>query len=191
MASSDPAALRIDEAQYSSGGGPCLHSMRTGDEVLIADLAAEQRWPEFRTVASDIGMRSSLSLPLRANDGGIEGALNLYARSTHAFGPGERVRSRHVAHEASRVLTLAIRLARHAEFTEQLQTTLASRSIIDQALGIIMAQNRCDADGAFAILRAASQNRNRKLHAVAAEIVTAVTGKPPRPGPRLNPPGRA
>jgi GAF domain-containing protein len=88
VASSDPAALQIDEAQYSSGDGPCLHSMRTGDEVLIADLAAEQRWPEFRTVASELGVRSSLSLPLRARTAGLGGALNLYARSTHAFGPG-------------------------------------------------------------------------------------------------------
>jgi GAF domain-containing protein len=190
VASSDPVAVQIDEAQYGCGDGPCLHSMRTGQEIILADLAAERRWPEFRSAAAQAEVRSSLSLPLRA-DGGVEGALNLYASSSHAFGPGERGHARHLAREASRVLTLALRLARHAEFTEQLQAALASRATIDQALGVIMAQNRCDADHAFAILRAASQNRNLKLHAVAVEIITAVSGKPPRAGPRLSPPGPA
>ena len=53
---------------------------------------------------------------------------------------------------------------------------------VDQAIGIIMGQNRCDADRAFDLLRAASQNRNVKLRTVAAEIVAAVSGKPPTPG---------
>lgn len=188
VASSHAAAMRVDEAQYSSGDGPCMHSIRADDEVLVADLAAEHRWPHFLSVADELGVRSSLSLPLRTIGGGAEGALNLYAHTTHAFGPGERARARHLAHAASRVLTLALRLANHVAFTEQLQAALASRAVIDQAMGIIMAQNRCDADEAFAILRAASQNRNLRLQAVAADIVTAVTGKPPRPGPRLTPP---
>jgi AmiR/NasT family two-component response regulator len=42
--------------------------------------------------------------------------------------------------------------------------------VIDQALGVVMGQNRCTADEAFDILRTISQNRNGKLRDVAAEI---------------------
>ncbi|HEY3648330.1 MAG TPA: ANTAR domain-containing protein [Streptosporangiaceae bacterium] len=40
--------------------------------------------------------------------------------------------------------------------------SLAFRSVIDQALGVIMAEQRCTAEEAFAILRTASHNRNVK-----------------------------
>jgi AmiR/NasT family two-component response regulator len=51
--------------------------------------------------------------------------------------------------------------------------------VIDQALGILMAQQRCSADEAFALLRTHSQNNNRKLRDVAADLITRVTGQPP------------
>ena len=56
--------------------------------------------------------------------------------------------------------------------TDQLRAALNSRTLIDQTIGIIMGQNRCNADAAFAVLRSASQNRNVKLRDVAAEIIT-------------------
>jgi ANTAR domain-containing protein len=41
-----------------------------------------------------------------------------------------------------------------------------------------MAQQRCTAADAFAIVRTASLNRNIKLHQVAEQIVTGITGRP-------------
>jgi len=48
---------------------------------------------------------------------------------------------------------------------------------------VIMAEQRCTAEEAFAILRTASHNRNVKLRQVAQDIVTGITGKPPQPPP--------
>ena len=42
-------------------------------------------------------------------------------------------------------------------------------------MGVVMAQNRCDASAAFQILRSASQGRNVKLREVAEDIVAAVS----------------
>ncbi len=50
--------------------------------------------------------------------------------------------------------------------------------MIDYAIGIIMAESRCDADQAFAMLTRASNNRNIKLRDLATEIVTQVAGRP-------------
>ncbi|HEX5288842.1 MAG TPA: ANTAR domain-containing protein [Streptosporangiaceae bacterium] len=76
-----------------------------------------------------------------------------------------------------------MRQAEQADLTEQLRAALASRAVIDQALGVIMGQERCTSARAFEILRSASQNRNIKLREVAASIVTSVSGAPPRQGP--------
>jgi AmiR/NasT family two-component response regulator len=53
--------------------------------------------------------------------------------------------------------------------------------VIDQAIGVIMAQQRCAPADAFAILRAASQYRNIKLRQVAEQIITGITGSPLQP----------
>ena len=52
---------------------------------------------------------------------------------------------------------------------------MESRAVIEQAKGILMAAQRCSPDAAFQILVRASQNQNRKLRAIASEIVERYT----------------
>jgi AmiR/NasT family two-component response regulator len=58
---------------------------------------------------------------------------------------------------------------------------MGTRRVIDQAIGLIMAQNRCSADEAFDILRRASQNRNLKINRLASDMIRTVTGSEPDP----------
>jgi AmiR/NasT family two-component response regulator len=62
---------------------------------------------------------------------------------------------------------------------ENLRAALTSRSIIDQAIGILMAQQQCSTEVAFELLRKASQGRNVKLRDVAAQIVSSVQRRSP------------
>lgn len=71
------------------------------------------------------------------------------------------------------------RISDAQEFADQMQTAMRSRSVIDQALGIIMGQRHCTADEAFNILRSASQHRNVRLRDVCAQLVASGTGRPP------------
>jgi GAF domain-containing protein len=182
VACSDPLAARVDGVQYELDDGPSLHAMRGGQVVRIEDTAEKARWPEFEAQAASHGIRSCLALPLNA-DGKPVGALNLYAREASAFGAAEARLAENFAENASGALSLAIRLASHAALIEQLRSSLASRGVIDQALGIIMAREHCPQDRAFAILRSASQNSNVKLRDIASAVVTSVTGEPPQPSP--------
>jgi len=188
VACSDPVAARVDEVQYQLDDGPCLRAMRDGHMVRIedtargAEAAGEARWPEFEAQAASHGIRSCLALPLNA-DGKSVGALNLYARTASAFGAAEARRAENFAENASGALALAIRLATDATLIEQLRSSLTSRTVIDQALGIIMARQECTQARAFDILRSASQNSNVKLRDIAAAIVTSITGEAPQPPP--------
>lgn len=179
VATSDQRAAQVDEVQYDLGDGPCLHSMRSGRQVHVEDMAGEQRWGGFSVRAAANGIRSCLSLPLAAD--GIVGALNLYAPVPGAFGEAEIRQGEIFAASASGALALAARQASAAALTSDLRAALVSRSVIDQALGIIMAQERCTSTRAFAILRTASQDRNVKLRDIARQIVTSVSGGPPQP----------
>jgi GAF domain-containing protein len=180
-ACSDPVAAQADDVQYREGDGPCLSAARAGEEVRIDDMPAERRWPRFASRAVSLGILSSLSMPLFA-DGRPIGALNLYARQPGAFGPRETARAREFSGNASGALTLALRMAACNDLTDQLRASMLSRSVIDQALGIIMATERCPHDRAFALLRSVSQRTNTKLRDLAASIVTSVSGQPPEHG---------
>jgi GAF domain-containing protein len=175
-------ASRVDEVQYQLDDGPCLHAMRHGHLVRIEDTEDQAQWPKFEEQAATHGIRSCLALPLVA-DGKPVGALNLYACVAGAFGAAETRRAENFAENASGALALALRLASYAALTDQMRSSLASRSIIDQAIGVIMAQERCTQARAFAMLRAVSQNGNVKLRDLAAAIVTSVSGEVPQPSP--------
>lgn len=173
VASSDAAAARYDEVQYGQGEGPCLMAIRTNQTVRVEDLTTDDRFGNYRAHALALGIRSALAMPL---DGGKDavGAINMYSTSPYTFDDREQAEGERFAAEASRALALAVRLTQHIQMTDQLQAALTSRTVIDQALGIIMGQNQCSAEEAFAILRTASQNRNVKLRVVAQEMVNAV-----------------
>jgi len=151
VACSDPVAAKVDAVQYELDHGPCLHAMRDGRVVRIENTADKAHWPEFERRAASHGIRSCLALPLRS-EGRRIGALNLYARDASGFGAAEAQRAADFAENASGALALAIRLASHAALIEQLRSSLVSRTVIDQALGIIMAREHCTQARAFAIL---------------------------------------
>lgn len=179
VACSDSLAARADEAQYQAGDGPCLTALREGRMVRVDALAADERWPAFGRKAASLGVRSSLSLPLM-HDGKPVGALNVYARKDGAFGPWQIRRAEKLAANGSGALALALRLSDVLARNEQLRSSLESRPVIDQAMGIIMAFHRCTPEQALKLLRTQSQNKNVKLRDVAAGIVTQVSGEPPR-----------
>lgn len=183
-ASSDDLASQVDEAQYGSGEGPCLEAIDAAAVVLVVDLADEERWSGYRLQALAQGVRSSLSIPIVLR-GEATGALNLYSVTAGAFTGEHAERAVGFADQAAGALALAMRLAEQVSMAGHLQAAMSSRSIIDQAIGIVMAQNRVDGEAAFALLRRASQNRNVKLRQVAHDIVTVVGGAPARPAPPL------
>ena len=180
VAHSDAFAAQLDELQYGAGEGPCLESMTTGEIVIVDDLTQEGRWGGYRLHALAHGVRASLSLPITSGNGAI-GALNFYSTAPNAFTGEHAVIGAHFADQAAGALRLAARLADQTILTAQLQEAMSSRTVIDQAIGIVMGQNHCNADAAFDVLRRASQNRNIKLRQVAADLVEAVAGgrRPP------------
>lgn len=183
-ATSDGLAVQVDEIQYGADQGPCLDALRSGVVVQVDDLARDTRWEQYRGHAIAHGVASSLSLPLVVK-GEVVAALNLYSGKPAAFDGPQR---RHVdafAAQCAAALALALRQAQQERVQQQLGEAMASRSTIDQATGILMAQQRCTASKAFDLLRAASQHRNRKLRDVAADIIVNVTGQAPEPPPQF------
>jgi AmiR/NasT family two-component response regulator len=84
------------------------------------------------------------------------------------------------ADEIARTVELFLRTADQAELNADLRAALASRAVIDQAIGVVMAENRCTAQEAMTILRSAARHRKTKLRLLASSVVESVTGSPPQ-----------
>lgn len=165
-ASSD-TIRKIDEGQYQDGDGPCVTAIRTGDEVKIT-LPCDQ-WPNFSAPAVQAGMRSVHSLPLQVRDETI-GALNLYSTQETPIHGTQAQAARDLARQAATVLTNAAALTNAELANEQLAQALATRDLIGQAKGILMARENIDADAAFDLLRRVSQRTGQKLKDIAVEV---------------------
>lgn len=180
IANSGDLAVRADEIQYGRGQGPCLQALHSDVMIHVPDLATDERWPEYRSRALPQGVRSSLSLPLIVR-GATLGGLNLYSPVQHTFTEAEIKHAAAFARQAATSLAIVLRHADQVKLEDQLHDALATRGVIDQALGIVMAQRGCNAAEAFTVLREASQHRNRKVHEIAAELIETITGQRPQP----------
>lgn len=83
-ASSDLPRI-VDKLQEQTGQGPCLQAVYQQETVRVADMATEQRWPQFAAKALEAGAAGMLSFQLYV-EGDNLGALNLFSRQAGVFG---------------------------------------------------------------------------------------------------------
>jgi GAF domain-containing protein len=111
-----------------------------------------------------------LSVPLVVGGDGI-GALNIYCRQASGFSAADEALAAPFASHASVALANARVYWRTQRLADQLQEALSTRGVIEQAKGIIIAQQGCSADQAFQLLVEMSQRSHVKLHDVASDLV--------------------
>lgn len=174
-ASTDPAVVALNRVQQEEDDGPCRQAMRTGATVSAGPAEAARRWPRFADRGAQDGLVSFLSVPL-VDGAGTHGSVSLHSRRAADFTADERDYAAVLAHELCRGLGDYRAITAAREQAEHLRTALASRPVIDQAKGILMAVHRVDADGAFALLRERSRTSGAKLRDVAAQFVAEHTG---------------
>ncbi len=177
LAASHPFVSEIDQIQYVTlDEGPCITAADERRTVRSGSLGGEKMWPHFGPRVGRLGINSALSLPLLL-PGQVVGAINVYARAKDVFDEiavdiGETfARAAAVAVHNARVLAQAQAL------TAQLQSALASRPVIDQAIGILRARQGGTSDEAFARLREISQHEHTKITDVAERLVAEAVGR--------------
>jgi GAF domain-containing protein len=177
-AATDQRTLAVDDAQYAAGDGPCLAAYRTGEVQRVASGTARVRFPAFAAAAEKAGIRSFLAAPLMVRGEGI-GSLNLYSTADHGFAEVDEAVVLLFAAQASVAVANGRLYHRATAVSRQLEEAMASRSVIEQAKGILMATMAISADEAFDVLRRSSQHENRKLRDLAAAVVAAAAaGRP-------------
>jgi hypothetical protein len=166
-------ALRLDMLQYDDGHGPCLDAAVSGGSIQLVMDDPGGPYPSLRESARQAGVTHSLSAGVPAA-GRSTGALNLYS----AVGPFS-ADSRRIASTFAGFTGYALARAGRdhdtAAAAAELQQALASRALVSQAQGILMARSHCSRDQAFARLIQRAEQGGMRLRDVAQAVIDELT----------------
>jgi hypothetical protein len=170
LADAGPRARTITTLQAELGEGPCLQAYRSGEPVLLPDLAAPEanRWPTFAAAALAAGLHSEFSLPLSAAREGI-GTLDL-CRDTPGVLTDDHLSDALAAAGIARDAVLAGQYA-PGGLEDLLAAAGIDRLVVHQATGMIAAQLDETVANALARLRAAAFTSGRSMYDLARDVV--------------------
>jgi GAF domain-containing protein len=171
VAYTDESARLLELFELQKEEGPCLDCFATGRLIANIDLAtASDRWPVFTEVARELGFATCHAVPLRLRRQVI-GALNLFS-----VGPGP-LSDDHlaVAQGLADIATIGLLHERAVHdqvvLSEQLQTALHSRILIEQAKGVLSARAGTSVEEAFRLMRTYARRTGSSLTAVVEGVV--------------------
>src|SRR6266545_1240588 len=168
VAASSERTRLLELFQLQTDQGPCVDCFHTGQPVSVADLPTAGRWPRFTAAAAEVGFAAVHALPMR-----------LRTEVIGALAEGKLRVGQALADVATIGLLQQRAIRRGDMVTQQLQTALNSRVLIEQAKGILAERLHLDVADAFALLRADARNHNRRLSDLAQAIVDGSEQIPP------------
>jgi len=161
LAYTDPVAAKINDLQTELRQGPRFDTDTAGQGWMSGDIAADGRWPLLGPAIAELGVRSLLSTAIASEPQRV--VLNLFSSRRDAFKPHD-VAIDLFAHHARLVLGYAVEV-------DSLHRALESRTIIGEAIGLMMARYGLNEPNAFQYLVRMSQNNNVKVREVALNVV--------------------
>ena len=139
----------------------------------------DDRWEYFSRTAAHLGIRSSLSMHLPVDSADVAASLNLYWRQQRELGYDQVRRAVPFAKQLAAAIVSVDAYRSAATLARDMAEAMRSRAVIEQAKGVLMADQRITADEAFDQLVRLPQHANVKLREVAPRIVTERTAPPP------------
>jgi hypothetical protein len=175
-AATHPDLADLADQQLAAGQGPLIAAADAGLTISCPDTLDDSRWPEYAEAALGRGVRCSVHL-VRELPGGAALVLSLFGVRPGALDAQSDPAADMLAAFGGAVLANATAYDQAQRTASQLKDAVASRSVVDQAKGILMHALGCDAADALRRLRTESQHRHVKVTEVAAEVVAAYGGE--------------
>jgi GAF domain-containing protein len=166
-------AADLAETEVESGQGPSVDCFRDGAPISCTDLRDQASgWPLWAGQGRAAGFTAVHVRPLRRRQYRI-GVLTLLANEATPHLTYRRLATVQALADAATVGLLHQRmLRRQALVSAQLRFALDSRILIEQAKGVLSERTGTTTDQAFHLLREYARNHGRKIHEVAADVIS-------------------
>jgi GAF domain-containing protein len=172
VGATDGRAAAMEAAQEETGEGPCVDSLLTDQIICTDDLLDDPRWPELRAQVGPLGVRAILGVPLHVGPTTV-GSLNVYRFTAGTWQTSDLDAISAFGRVVEELLTAAMVARERHTIVDQLTGALASRVVIERAVGVVMASLDLDPVRAFDALRRRARARRARVADVAAEVVEA------------------
>jgi hypothetical protein len=179
LAATHPDLAELVEVQLAVGRGPLIEAARTRVPVACPDTLEESRWPEYAGAALRRSIRCSVHLVRDQVPTAL--VLSLFSVRPHAMTLDANPMADTLAAFGGAMLANASVYTEAQLIASQFKDAVASRSVVDQAKGILMHALGCGADEALRRLRSESQRRHIKVTEVARQVVDAYSRDAARP----------
>jgi transcriptional regulator with GAF, ATPase, and Fis domain len=171
MASTLERARLLELFELQVAEGPCRDCFTSGLPITNVDLIdALARWPRFTPAAVEAGFRATHVLPMRLR-GQIIGVLNLFTDDAVPLSQDDIAVGQAMADVATIGLLSQRSLFEQVRLSEQLQTALQSRILIEQAKGVLSARAGISVTKAFHQMRTHARGTGVTLSVVATRVI--------------------
>ncbi len=167
---SDPRMDKLESLQIDHGDGPCITAFNDKELVSCEDLSDESRWGDFSARAVDDGLRAVLASPIPYASDAI-GVVAVFSAKPHAWTPEGELALTSFTDLAALAIATTLQSEERGELASQLEKALDARVAIEQAKGVLMAQEGIGPREAFEQLRIQARRSRRRLSVVAGEVV--------------------
>ena len=179
VAASSELARAVDDAQHAEQAGPCVQAEQTGAPVGVPDIATTMSWPAFHRQATELGLRASVSVPLFAGGGSPVAVLNLYGHDPVPLTAlSEGVREVFALDRPADIDGGRSGAEGTRQFLLGLGHALQVRTVIQQAVGVVMARDGCAAESAYQKLQEYAATAEEPLSSAATRLITGVVTDP-------------
>jgi GAF domain-containing protein len=138
--------------------------------VLVSNLTAESRWPEWREAVAGLPVRSVVSAPLIAGKESI-GALKLYAATPDTYDESSVILLQLFAAPAATLLSHIQASEAPHRMTEGLQASLYSRDVVNRACGVLMERLGLSQEAALHRLIKQARDENTALQQISERVL--------------------
>jgi hypothetical protein len=184
VVATDDTSWAIEDAQLSSGEGPCMDSFAHDRTTTTGDAPADPRWPRFGealtravqagTAPGPIG--GLLGTPLRLH-GTVVGSLDVHHGAPLEWTTDQVRALERFGRVAETILAVGVQAHQAGRLAAQLDYAIGHRAPIERGVGYLMARDGLDQRDAFAALRRASRSSRQPIADVARGLT--LTGRLP------------
>ena len=159
--------------------GPCGAAFAQRAPAAVPDRSAEPSWSELAPADIDAGIHAGLSVPVQLG-GGPVGTLDVYVTAPREWDDSEMAALQAYAGLVASLLVAAVTARVTGRLAAQLQAAVEHRSLLEQAIAVLVHREGMDAQAALEWLRTAARSSGREV----AQVADDVLGGAPLPSDR-------